>query len=176
MPARPFRLEDIFGSPDNPPPTEPEYPGEPKTPGEPPTGPVVEPLPPGGGYPGPLPPLDDPNAPVEPPPVEGGPVEEPVPGGGYNDPLPPLDSLIPAASPTSATSPGSFADPGSAAARPLQPFNYRSLFDVRNRTQGSLVPGARVPRTPANIAPQSGGVLGGQSESAITKALRRLRG
>ena len=180
MAARAFRLEDLFTqNPSTPGPgDDPLAPGgggggelPPLLPEEPvPESPI-----PGGGVNDPLPPIDQ--DPFAPPPIDDPGVPGPqVPGGGVNDPMPtPENAPIPPASPTSATAPGSFANPGSAAARPLQPFNYRSLFDSRNANQGSYVPGARVPTTPANIAP-SAGVLGGQSESAITRGLRRIRG
>lgn len=179
MPQRAFRLEDLFNpvDPGTPPPDDGSGSGIP-TP-QPPevlTEPLPEPRIPGGGYNDPLPPLDLPPEDLSggiPPPPLPPPLPPPPLGGPMSGP----DSLpIPAASPTSATAPGSFADPGSSAARPLQPFNYRSLFDSRNTTQGSLVPGSRVPTTPANIAPSPGDSFGGQSESAITRGLRRLRG
>lgn len=181
MPKPAFKLEDLFGGATNiaADPNDPNTPG-PIDPNSPPPdgGDPNLPLPDinNPDYPNPLPPLDmpfpteqGPDAPPDSGP-QGGPAAPPS-GPIPDQPAP----LIPAASPTSATTPGSFADPGSSAARPLQPFNYRSLFDPRNQTQGSLVPGSRVPTTPANIAPEAG-ILGGQSESAITRALRRLRG
>lgn len=181
MPPRAFRLEDLFASnaaPDvgtgdpNDPVTDPNVP-PPPPPDNGPTTEIGNPpteLPPGDIFPGGTPP----------PPLEQGPDGLPTPittpsASPLDTPSPVLTPAASPTSPSSATAPGSFADPGSSSARPLQPFNYRSLFDPRNRVQGSLAPGSRVPVTPANIAPESG-TLGGQSESAITRALRRLRG
>lgn len=180
--ARPraFRLEDLFSNNGVPggDPSDPSNPGGTPTP-EP--DPIQIQVPQPGGLPGPAPGdgsgILDPSAPSPMP--RGGPESQPLPASLPEAPgasAPGFPPLAPAASPTSATAPGSFANPGSSAARPLQPFNYRSLFDSRNQTQGSLIPGARVPTTPANIAPESGAPTGGQSESAITRALRRMRG